>query len=115
MKKIQFSAILDGVNLKKDGTLSLKIGTQELAPSETAEIFELGNKQIYVAMAETEIESLQVPEVLPEMQGDKTPSQRLRNVLYLIWENKTDKKQTFPRFYEDYVFKLVENLKAKLE
>lgn len=115
MIKLQFSAQVDGVTAKKDKTLSLKLGTQELTSEETSYIFDLMNKQIWIGMAETALESLDVPEVMPEMHGDKTPSQRLRGLLYVLWENKTDKKRTFPQFYEDYMFKLCEQLKAKLE
>lgn len=122
MLKLQFSALIDGVNAKKDKTLSIRLGTQELTSEDTSHIFDLMGKQIFVAVAETAIESLEVPEVLPEMQGDKTPSQRLRSILYKLWEQKmdgTDIKsvgyQTFPRFYEDYLFKLCEQLKDKIK
>ena len=115
MIKVSFSAIIDGVMAKKDKTLSVKLGTQEMSSEDSSYLFDCMGKQLFVAIAETEIESLEVPEVLPEMQGDKTPAQRLRGILYKVWELKTDKKQTFPRFYEDYLFKLCENLKAKLD
>lgn len=122
MIKIGFSCQIDGVNAKKDKTLSIRLGTQELTSEDTSYIFELMNKQCYVAIAETAIESMEVPEVLPEMKGDKTPSQRLRGILYKLWEQKMDgvqigtpMYQTFPRFYEDYLFKLCENLKDKIK
>lgn len=121
MLKLQFSALIDGVNAKKDKTLSIRLGTQELTSDDTSHIFDLMGKQIYVAIAETHIEALEVPEALPEMQGDKTPSQRLRGILYKLWEQKmegVDMKstsyQTFPRFYEDYLFKVCEQLKDKI-
>lgn len=53
MKTAQFSAIIDGVRKKKDGTLSIVLGTQELSSEETALIFDFGNKQIWCAFAET--------------------------------------------------------------
>lgn len=114
MIKVQFSSIVDGVNAKKDRTLSLRLGTQEMSAEDASHLLDMMGKQCWVAIAETEIEDLEIPEILPEMKGDKTPSQRLRAVLYKIWELKTDKKQTFPRWYEDYIFKFVEQLKEKL-
>lgn len=110
--KIQFSAIIDNISAKKDKTLSIKLGTQEMSSEEASHILDLMQKQIWVGFAETEIEELEVPEALPEMHGDKTPSQRLRNILYKIWEK--NKKETFPRFYENYMFKLCEQLKDKI-
>jgi len=115
MIKLQFSALIDGINAKKDRTLAIKLGTQELSSEESSHLFDLMGKQLWVGIAETPIEILDVPETLPEMHGDKTPGQRLRGLLYVLWENKTDKKRTFPQFYEDYMFKLCEQLKAKLE
>lgn len=120
MLKLQMSAIIDGINAKKDKTLSIKLGTQELSSEDTSQVFDLMGKQIFVAMAETDIETMDIPETLPEMQGDKTPSQRLRGILFKIWENKYQsktqlEKPTFPRFYEDYMFKLCETLKDKLD
>lgn len=115
MVKLQFSAQIDGVNAKKDRTLSVKIGTQELTAEDSSYLFDLMGKQIWIGLAETPIEILDVPEIVPEMRGDKTPSQRLRGLLYVLWDTKTDKQRTFPQFYEDYVSKLCEQLKAKLE
>lgn len=122
MIKIQFSSIIDGINAKKDKTLSIRLGTQEMTSDETSYIFDLMGKQVVIAIAETEIESIEIPEILPEMKGDKTPSQRLRGILYKLWEQKMDgiqigspAYQTFPRFYEDYIFRLCESLKDKIK
>lgn len=122
MQQISFSAQIDGVNAKKDRTLSLRLGTQELTTDDTAHIFDLMGKQIFIAIGETPIESMEIPEVLPEMKGDKSPSQRLRGILFKIWEQKyprgvgvKDKSYiSFPKFYEDYMFKLCESLKEKI-
>ena len=112
---------IDGITAKKDKTLSLKLGTQELSAEETSYLFDLMGKQLWIGIAETQIESLEVPEALPEMKGDKTPSQRLRAVLYKIWEHRysgvgirESGYQTFPKFYDDYMFKLCESLKDKI-
>ena len=118
MKKIQFSCIIDGVSKKKDGTLSIKLGTQELPPQDTAEIFEMGNKQIWAVFCETGLKDsdLEIPEVTDELDT-KSPSQRLRNVIYRIWEQAGKEKKTnkvFEHFYRDYMEKLLENLKEKL-
>lgn len=114
-KQISFSAIIDGVSKKKDATLSIKLGTQELSPEDTAKIFEMGNKQIYVAFAETEITKLDIPEEMVEFPGDKSPSERLRGVLYVYWDTKTDKKKSFDEFRKDYMEKIISNVKDKLD
>jgi len=115
MIKIQFSAQIDNIMAKKDRTLSLKLGTQELGSEDSSYLLSLMGKQLWIGLAETEIESLEVPDVVPEMKGEKSPSQRLKAIIYKIWELKSGQKQPFPSYYEDYMFKLCESLKGKLE
>jgi hypothetical protein len=115
MIKIQFSCQIDSVLAKKDKTLSVKIGTQELSADDASYLLSMMGSQVWIALAETEVLTLEVPEVLPEIRGEKSPSQRLKGIIYKIWELKTDKKKSFPSYYEDYMFKLCENLKSKLD
>lgn len=117
MKTAQFSAIIDGVSKKKDSTLSIKLGTQELSSEETATIFDFGNQQIWVAFAEVFLKEsdLEIPDFIPEYKGQKPFSQRLAEVLHVLWEQQPDKKgKTSRQFYESYMEKLIENIKSKL-
>lgn len=113
MIKVQFSTIIDGVQAKKDKTLSIRLGTQELTPDDTSYLFDMMGKQLWVAFAETPIEMLDIPDITPEFRGEKTPSQRMRGVIYRIWEEKFKKSMPFPKFYENYMSKLIEDLKDK--
>ena len=115
MIKIQFTAQIDSVLAKKDRTLSVKIGTQELSADDASYLLSLMGNQVWLALAETDIKTLEVPEVVPEMKGEKSPSQRLKAIIYCIWEQKTNKEKTFPSYYEDYIWKLCESLKQKLD
>ncbi len=118
MRTVQFAAILDGVSKKKDSTLSVKLGTQELGPEDTARIFEFGNREVWVCLAETAVtaEDLEVPEVLTEFRKDKTPSERLRNVLYRLWEKEVKKTgREFDSWYLGYMDRAIEKIKEKLD
>ncbi len=112
---VQFSAIVDGVSLKKDSTLSIRLGTQEMSPEEAADIFKLGNKQIWVGMSETAITKLDVPNEVQEFEGQKSTSERLYNVLFVYWNTKTDKVVPFETFRKNYVEKIIDNVKSKLD
>ena len=114
-KVIQFGGILDGAVMKKDQTLSLKIGTAEMHPNDMAQIFNLANRQIWVALAETALTKadLNIPEVVPEFKNDKTPSQRLRNTLYIYWK-QIESTQDFDTYYRRYCEKQIEVIKDKL-
>lgn len=116
-KTIQFQAIIDGVTLKKDGTLTIKLGTQELSPEETAHIFEKGNMQVWTAIAESPIsvEDLEIPEQMAETET-KSPSQRLRNAIYVLWKAKEDPKYQDAQnlFYKDKMERIINWVKEEI-
>ena len=112
---IQFSVIIDGVSKKKDSTLSIKLGTQELPPEDTAKIFELGGKQIWCGLAETPITRLDVPDEVMEFDNDKSLSERLRNTLWVYWDTKTKHTQTFEEFRKIQMEKFINLIKDKLD
>jgi len=118
MNTTQFQAIIDGVTKKKDSTLSVKLGTQELSPEDTAKIFEFGNKMIWVAFCENELteQDLDIPEVAVEFKKDKSPSERLRAVLYVYWEkNQSKLGKSWENWYRDYMDRIISNIKEKLD
>lgn len=117
MTPIQFAAQVDGVAKKKDGTLTVKLGTQELGPQDTAQIFEMGNRLIWVAMAETAIkeDDLNIPEAITEFKSDLTPSQRLRNTLFVYWKKNKRDRIDFDSYYKREIEKIIDYLKEKLD
>ena len=117
MKNCQFHVILDGVNKKKDGTLTLRLGTEELNPDETAQIFAMGNQQVWCALSETVLshEDLKIPESTPDYIGQKSHSQRLREVMYRVWEKYNDGVKSSDQYYRDMMEKLITNYKDKLD
>ncbi len=112
---VQFSAIIDGVNAKKDSTLTIRLGTQELNPHDTAEIFKFANKQIWVGLGETVITGLDIPKNVDKLDGQKSTSERLYAVLFVYWNTKTDKVQDFETFRKNYMEKIINNIKEKLD
>lgn len=119
-KIIQAQFIVDGITKKKDGTLSMKLGSAvELSNDEMAILFGFGNKELWVAFSETAhtLEDLNIPESLTEFRTDKTPSQRLRSVLYVYWEKeiKNKTKETFDAYYKRKIDTMIESIKEKLD
>lgn len=117
MTTIQFQSIIDGVSKKKDGTLSIKLGTQELNKDDTAQIFDMGNKEIWVAFCEVPMDEndLNIPEILTEFKSDKTPSQRLRDVLFVFWEKNKKGQVEWEIYYRSQIDKIIDYVKDKLE
>ena len=112
---IQFSAQIDGITSKKDKTLSVKLGTQELVAEETAKIFEHQGHQIWVAIAESSVkeEDLNIPETLSDLDK-KTPSQRLRDRMAVYYKETNDSFEGFDDWYKKALEKIGQNYLDKL-
>lgn len=111
----QFPCYVDEVKTLKDGGLRIKLETQELAPAEKALVFGL-NGLMWACFSETTIrpEDVEVKEV--RVDGDKTPSARLRGLLW-AYHDKYKVEKMLPPWEEYYVFKMneiAEYLKTKL-
>ena len=110
---------IEGLTTRKDKTVRLTIGTQEMAPATAATLFRLQNAYIYLAIKEEDfgredLEALQSMEA--EMTDDvkKTHSQRLRAVLYRIWEQNNKGHTDFTSFYFAEMEKIITHYKNKL-
>lgn len=114
MKILQFSAQIDSAKANNDRTITLKLDTQELSAEDTAHVFEMFQKQIWCALAETTItqEDLNIPEVVDEMEK-KSPSQRLRDRMFVYWkENKVS--NNFDDWYKNALEKIGEKYLEKV-
>lgn len=72
----------------KDGSVSITLETPEISPGKVGELFGLKKKiaYCYISAYQVSLPERKIIDALePEMVG-KTPSLRLRNVLYVCWE-----------------------------
>ena len=118
MKKVIFEAGINKVGTLADGTLSINLHTQELPADTMMRIFELNKKPGLVLISSDTISKKDIDEI-DKFTSDfefnqKTPSQRLRNVLYRVWEQGEQNKE-FRLFYEIQMEKIVNKYKAALD
>ena len=111
---IELPVIFDGAKLNKDGSATIKLETRELTPDEFKEIATLCNKEVWCGISEVKITTLNVPEEVTEFKGEKTPSERLRNVLFKYWELVNNKQGDFETFRKNYMEKVINSIKEKL-
>ena len=78
-------------------------------------ITSLANQEIWMGMSALRISKLDVPEEVVEFKGDKSDSQRLREILYVYWEQKSGKKQSFETFRKIQMDKFISLIKDKLD
>jgi hypothetical protein len=120
MKKI--STIFEGgvakVSTLADGSISLTIHTQELPEETMMRLFQLRKKPGMILISSDNIskeEVIEVEKFTTDFEiGGKTPSQRLRGVLYRVWE-QTDQKFDFPIWYESQLERIINKYKSTLD
>lgn len=116
------SILLKGT-IQKFGTLADKSGkleittAMELAANEAADITELLQVESVIYITEGEVNKEQKIELdkMPVLeQGQKTPSERLKNVIHVYWDTCSNKNLTSYHFYEKQIEQLIEKYKEKL-
>lgn len=119
LRPFQVIAEIIKIETKARGGLRVIIDTNELMPSESALIMEYRQQQGHFLFSPEEIGQDEVDN-LPDIKledGEKSPSQRLRSVLYRVWEYSPARKEgrTFELFYRNVMEQLVEGYKKKIE
>jgi len=118
MKGILFAAQVDGIRSRKDRTVGLTLSTQELTPEKAGELFGTNGHLVtcYLSVKEhiTDTEKEIIDGVEAPTQG-KTPSQRLRSVLYLMWEQNNEGYTDKNLHYLHHMDKIIEHYKTKLK
>lgn len=115
---MMLAAIMENVTTRRDGTIKLTLGTNEMSQGKAGELFTMQNKMlaIYLSTKETIPQSIldMVDSVDVDMPG-KTKSQRQRAVLYRIWELDKEGHKTFESYYAAKMEAHISDLKSVLE
>ncbi len=114
---LRIASAIEKVESRKDNTWKLTVGTQELAPEDEAVLVALKGKEgHFVFSVQDVIRESDIPTEKLEFKNEKSPSQRLRAVLYRIWENsESPNKSDFELFYRSRMERIIEQLKEKIE
>jgi hypothetical protein len=98
------NCIIDGFKTTKDWSLKITLVTRELDTQTMAELISWLNKEII---------SIDIPDDIWET---KSQSQRLRDVLWNVWDkNHKDKFKTFVLYYNHILEQLIEAYKLKID
>ena len=111
-------AQLEGYRSLKDKTLKIVFETNELNPQETLDLISGVGQFGYLAFKpepfkKEEKEMIESLETGYEEKG-KTPSQRLRGILFRLYEQHNDGFDTFTRYYDHQMEKICSHFKSKL-
>lgn len=107
---------MEGIASRKDKTVKITLGTQELDPSKAGDLFSINGQlvTVYINPAGITEEDIEVIDsVEPDLPG-KSPSQRLRAVLYLMWKNSPQGFKDQHTHYLHYMDKIIDHYKNLL-
>lgn len=115
-KPIQVPATLSGVSTLKDGGVTIRFQTQELSATEKAVVFDYLEKFGWLLFAETEHNPHDIDELeaIRKDTGGKSPSQRLRGALYVLYKQTGDTSISFEQYYSQQMEKVIDNIKGRL-
>lgn len=117
MNGLLLSCQIENISTRKDKTVKIILGTQELSPSKAGELFTLLNSlaAVYISPKSVDQKEIdQVDKIDPEF-GGKTQSQRLRNTLFVLWQQQSEGYKDFETFYHAKTEQIIEHFKTKLQ
>ena len=116
MQAIQTDAVLTGASTRADGSLSLKFATPELQPEHKTAFFELLNQPLSMLIQPSAEKATGLKDIKGEFDK-KTPSQRIRAVLYCLWKYQTERhlvEVSFERYYLSECERIIQSIKDQL-
>lgn len=112
-KKIQFEAIMTRFSPLSGGGISIGFHSlKELTSDEMQVVLSMYNNTGWVGFKADEYQDADLP--LADTTAGKTPSQRLRNTIFVLW-NQLGKHGDFENFYKQTMESLINNVKEKLD
>jgi hypothetical protein len=115
---ILIPAQIEAVQTRRDRSLKITLGTQELEPQKAGQLMGLNQHVATVYITSRETLSADEKDILDSIEPDlpgKSPSQRLRAVLYLLWKQEPAGFQDQNLHYLHHMEKILEHFKAKLK
>lgn len=116
--KLLLNGTLENISTRQDGTIKFTFGTQELDSSQAGSLFQMRNKYTKCLLSDSNISPLEDKMIDEEVMKDgrkiKTQSQRLRAVLYRVWETTTQ-IEDFDTWYKAETERVIEHYKKKLD
>jgi hypothetical protein len=113
--KVLLPAQINPPRLRKDGSASISFDTRELTAEEIFTIMSLRHSEGWLAFAPNENEIV-IPKDNAEVD-EKSASERLKNVLYVLYKQETEAGRfvgLFETFRKERMEQLIEVVKKKI-
>jgi len=110
----QVPSILTGIRLTADHGVSLSFHTQELSDTDKMAVFAYHQQKGWLLFRENEFNDADAPDV-DAPDDSKTPGQRLRGVLYRVFETTGRQKGEWGAWYCTEMERIITHYKGKLD
>ena len=110
------TGLVDSFRTLKDNTVKVVFHTNEMSTEQAANLYSMTNKYVKLHLTENNITEQQIKTMsdakveAEELVKGKTKSQRIRNILYLHWEQKKP-MDSFDDFYNIEMEKIIKRFK----
>ena len=114
-KFVSVPVLLNSVKTCKDRSLKIEFVTPELPPDQGSILLTLANKEGFAFFSPNFLQEsdLVIPKDV-DFPSSKTPSQRLRSALFVLWSQQ-GKQGEFKDFYASRLEKIIDFVKDKLD
>lgn len=113
--KVQLAAQLLKISSRADRTYKVEFNTRELSGSDAATLLGQLMNEGWLLWSPNELTEADIPpEKADSMTGQKTQAQRLRGVIFRLWEQNGSKGNS-EDYYRTIMEGLLDQLKSKLQ
>lgn len=111
-------AVIEKITTLKDKSIKVNVETSELTPEAMLDVMRSYGKSGYFTFSEIEFkqDEIELPEI-PEyakLENEKTPSERLRSVLYVLYMQEKPNTD-FNQYYRFKLEEIIKHFKDKLK
>lgn len=112
--KTQLPAIFNKITSRADGSYKLEFESRELSGMDASNLLSLLRQEGWLLFAPNELQEQDIPdEKADSMTNQKTQAQRLRAVIFKIWQTN-GQSGSFETYYLYYMEKIIGQLKEKI-
>lgn len=111
------AAYVEGIRTRKDRTIAITLGTQELSPETAASLLAMSGNLVSAYISDKGISQQEIDDVdkLDVDLPGKSQSQRIRATLYVLFTQSPEGHQNFDDFYHAKTEAIINHLKAKIK
>lgn len=113
MKAIETDGIITTLSSRQDGSLRLSMITPELTAEEKTEFMQLQGQNLILTINPLDYEQKAPTYKVASKFENKSPSLRLRNTLFVLWQ-QNGSKGDFDDYYRKQMEKFIDAVKERL-